>query len=172
VNINIFFTAIIAGLIAILFLFKPIQLKKQDFGEIALLKLEKFTITELSDQGLSSVLRGTTGTRYKNRYVINNLDYIDNEDKFTVNLKAKVGNYKNNILDLTGDVEYIRADGLSFASQRAIYNEKSKIVKSPVKYTSRMNNHIAKGSSIEYNSISKITKSKNITINYKLKERK
>jgi len=171
VNINIFFTVIIVGLLMIFFLFEPIHLKKQNHGEIALLKLENFKISELNREKLVSVIAGTTGTRYTNRYIIDDLDYVDNENKDLVKLKSKIGIYKNNILDLEGDVKYIRADGLSFESQRIIYNEKSKIAKSPVKYTSHMNNHLAKGSSIEYNSVTKVTNSKNITINYQLKER-
>ena len=170
-NINIFFTAIIALLLMILFLFKPIDMKKNNHGEIALLTLKNFKISELSKEKLSSVIIGETGTRYSDRYIIDNLNYTDNEGEFLVNLKSKIGNYKNNILDLKGDVEYIRADGLSFYSQRAIYNEKTKVVNTPVKYTSNMNGNRAKGSSIVYNSVTKVTKSKNITINYKIKER-
>ena len=155
----------------ILFLFEPIKMKNQQFDEIPLLKLEKFKINELNTQGLSSILEGSIGLKYEDRYLIDTINYTDNENKYLANIKSNSGLYKGNLLELNGDVVYSRADGFSFKSQKVEYNEKTKIVKSPTNYVSFKGKHKVVGSSIVYNSITEITKSKNVIINYKLKER-
>ena len=155
----------------IFFLFKPIKVPVQKSGEIALLKLEKFKITELSDSGLLNILDGEQGLRYPNKYIVKKFNYVDNENEYLVRIKSDKGIYAGDLFDLEGDVVYSRADGISFLSQKVHYNKTQKIVKSPVKFVSMMGENKITGSSIEYNNITGITNSKNVTINYKFKER-
>ena len=170
-NINIFFLLIIGGLVTIFIAFTPIDIKERANKEIPLLELKEFKLTELNSKGLSSTMEGTTGLRYTDRYFITNLDYTDNTEKYLANIKSKDGLYKNDIIDLNGDVVYHREDGLTFKTQKARYNKKTDIVQALTKYMSYMNGNRATGSSIEYNNALGLTKSKNIIANYKLKER-
>lgn len=170
-NINIFFLLLISGLSVIFFLFKPLDHIEQKTDEIPMLELKDFKLSELSTKGLMSVTEGSEGIRYKNRYTVSNLDYIDNSREFISHIKSNDGLYKGADLFLNGDVEYEREDGISFKTQKAKYNEKTKIMKSLTKYVSYVGENRATGSYLEYNNETGISKSKNVTINYKLKER-
>ena len=171
VNINIFFVIIISGLFMVLFLFKPLNIKEQKVQEVPLLELEKFKLTELDNKGLLSITEGSKGARYTDKYTIVDLDYTDNTDEFLANIKSNDALYKGDLIKLNGDVLYTREDGFSFQTQKANYNKKTKIAKSETRYVSYMGEHRATGSSIEYDNIRGIIKSKNIVANYKLKER-
>jgi hypothetical protein len=155
----------------ILSFFKPINIKEQEYTEIPLLKLEKFKISELNNKGLLSILKGSVGLRYSDRYSIQNIDYTDNEDKFLTNIKSRNGIYKDDNIKLEKDVVYSRADGFSFKTQKANYNQSTKVVNSPTDFVSIKDKHKVIGSSIIYDSVSETTKAKNVIINYKLKER-
>lgn len=172
VNINIFFIIIIIGLAMIFFLFKPLNIKQQEVGEMALLELTNFQLKELDENGLLTITEGSKGKRYTNdRYTVDNLDYTDNTDEYLSNIRSKHGLYKGDTIKLNGDVVYSREDGFSFQSQKANYDKKTKIAESTAKYISHMGDNKATGSYIQYDSIKGIVKSKNVVINYKIKER-
>ncbi|MDB2562644.1 LPS export ABC transporter periplasmic protein LptC [Sulfurimonas sp.] len=170
-NINIFFAAIIFSLVLILFLFKPLNIKQQDFGEIPVFELTNFKLMELNKKGLTTVMHGDEGTRYTNRYVVNNIDYTDNTKKYLANMKAVKGIYKEDIVNLEKDIIYKREDGVSFTTQKAVYDKKTSIVTSPTKYVGYIEKNKITGSYIEYNNMLDTIKSRKVTVNYKLKER-
>ena len=106
-NISIFFSAIIFAMFLILVLFKPLNIKQQDFGEIPIFELTNFKVMELDEKGLTTVMNGDKGIRYKDRYVVNNIDYTDNTKKYLANMKANKGIYKDDIIDLEGNLVYV-----------------------------------------------------------------
>ena len=155
----------------IFFLFKPLHIKKQEIANMPLLELENFKLIELDEKGLLSITEGTNGARYTSKYTVTDLDYTDNTNEYLANIRSNNGLYKGDIIKLDGDVVYSREDGLSFQSQKANYNTKTKIAESTAKYVSHMNGNKTTGSYIQYDNINGIIKSKNIVANYKLKER-
>ena len=155
----------------ILFMFKPLDFKKQKTHDTPLLEMEEFKIMELDNKGLLSTTEGSKGIRYINRYTIDDLDYTDNTDVYLANIKSNTSLYKGDIIKLNGDVVYTRADGFSFQTQKANYNKKTKIAESKTNYVSQMGENRAVGSSIQYDNIRGIIKSKNVVAKYKLKER-
>lgn len=171
-NISIFFGVTIFGLFAIFFLFEPLDIKKQDFGEIPVFELEKFQLIELDEHGLTTMMNGDKGLRYTNRYIVYNINYTDNTKKYLANMTANEGLYKGNVIDLMGDIKYNREDGISFSTQKAIYNKSTNIVHSPSPYIAYMGENQVVGSSIKYNNVLDTVTSKKVTANYKLKERK
>ena len=171
-NINVFFGIIIGSLLAIFFFFEPLNIKKQDFGEIPVFELENFKLIELDQKGLSTIMDGTKGIRYTNRYIVYNIDYTDNSKKYLANMNANKGLYKGNIINLDGNITYNREDGISFITQKAVYNKKTNIVRSPISYVAYLGKNQVTGSSIEYNNVLDTVKSKKVTVTYKLKERK
>lgn len=170
-NISIFFSAIIFAMFLILVLFKPLNIKQQDFGEIPIFELTNFKVMELDEKGLTTVMNGDKGIRYKDRYVVNNIDYTDNTKKYLANMKANKGIYKDDIIDLEGNLVYVREDGISFSTQKAIYNKETNIVVSSTNYIANIGQNEVTGSYIEYNNALETMKSQNVTVNYKLKER-
>jgi LPS export ABC transporter protein LptC len=155
----------------ILFLFKPLDIKEQKVKDVPMLELENFESMELNEKGLSALTKGTKGIRYSNRYYVTDLDYTDNADEYMANIKSDSGIYKDDIINLSGNIVYKREDGFIFKTQKASYNTKTKIAESKTSYVSQMDGHIVNGSSIKYNNALGILDSKNVIANYKLKER-
>ena len=167
-NINIFFLILASGLFMIFFFFKPLNIKQQKFEDIPLFELEKFKLIELNNAGLTTILDGTKGIKYSDRYEIFNVDYTDNTKSYLANMKANSGLYKGNTIDLNGNVVYSREDGLTFKTQKATYNKKTSIAKSNTSYVSYLGENKIEGSYIKYNSLTKVLGSKNIKASYKL----
>ena len=172
ININIFFLAIIAALLMILLLFKPLKIKEQEFIDIPLLEMSKFIMYELNAKGLQTFMAGSKSLRYKDRYVVSEIDFTDNSKQFISNMKADSGIYKNDVMDLKGNIIYIREDGLEIKSKSLQYNTKSSVAKTDDTFVLYMKESSMNGSSIVYNSLNKTLESKNVTITYNLQERK
>ncbi len=156
----------------ILTLFQPLKIKKQKFVDVPLLDMNTFIMYELNNTGLLTLMSGEKALRYKDRYVVNKIDFTDNSRQFISNMKADLGIYKNSIIDLSGDVTYIREDGLEIASQQIVYNRKNSIAKSDKIFTANLGKNDIEGSSVMYDAKNRRVKSKNVTIKYDLQERK
>jgi len=127
---------------------------------------------ELDRVGLHTIMLGSAATRYKDRYTVEKIDYTDNSKKYIANMKANNGIYKDNFVTLTGDVTYVREDGLTFKTQKATYNKKTSNIVSKVGYVAYLNGSIVKGSYIRYNNNKNRIFSKNVTAKIQLKEEK
>ena len=137
-----------------------------------LFELKDFTMYELDRRGLNTIMLGSSATRYADRYTVKNIDYTDNEkEEYIANMKADNGIYKNDFVTLTGNVEYVRDDGLTFKTQKAIYNKKTSNVVSDVGYVAYMNESTVRGSYIKYNNEKNRIFSKNVTAKIQLQER-
>ena len=136
-----------------------------------LLELAKFKLIELDNKGLLTITEGSKGARYSDKYTVTDLDYTDNTNEYLANITSKNALYKGDLIKLDGDVIYSREDGFAFQTQKANYNTKTKIAESKTRYVSHMGEHRATGSSIKYDNVRGIVKSKNIVAKYKLKER-
>ena len=170
-NINIFFSLISIGLLMIFLIFKPLDIKEQKFVDVPLFELSSFTLFELDRAGLTTVMKGNQAIRYSNRYEVKGIDYTDNSKKYLANMKATNGIYKNNIVDLYGDVNYAREDGLAFETQKATYNKKTKIAKVTTKYLSYKGKNRITGEHLIYNNLSNRAESTNVVAKYQIQER-
>ncbi len=170
-NINIFFTLILSALVMIFFFFEPMKIKQQKFIDVPLFELTSFTLHELSRVGLETLMTGDDAIRYADRYTVSNINYTDNSKEYIASMKAKRGVYKDDIVDLEDDVVYAREDGLSFETNKAVYNKKTSIATADSDYTSYRGKNIVNGSFVKYNNSLKRVESKNVTATYQLKER-
>jgi len=152
-------------------LFKPLNIKKQSFDDVPVFELTSFIIYEINTIGLDSIILGTKAIRYSDRYTISNINYTDNSQKYIANIKANSGIYKNDIVNLKGDVVYTREDGLNFESDTAKYDKKTSIVSTKSKYRAYNQDHLIVGSSLKYNNILNKIKSKNVISTYQLREK-
>lgn len=153
----------------IFFLFKPLNIKEQNFTDVPLFEISSFTLLEFSEQGLITLMKGSGAVRYSNNYVVSNVDFTDNSKEYRANMKAKNGLYKDEIIDLEGDVVYTREDGLTFESQTANYNKKTTVAHTKSNYVSYLGKNKATGSSLTYNNLSKKIESNTIVANYQIK---
>ncbi len=155
----------------IFFLFEPLEKKKYMFNEIPLLELKDFKLTELDLNGLSSILVSSVGFKYKDRYILQKLSFTDSDEKYTTNIQSDRALYINGHLSLDGNVSYFREDGVIFQTQKANYNKNTKIITSAEKYIAYIGKNKAIGTSLMYNSKTRVMESQNIMLNYKVKER-
>ena len=171
ININILFSVISVALAMIFFIFKPLDIKEQSFTDVPLFEVSSFTIYEINTLGLDSILLGTKGTRYADRYDIDNINFTDNTKKYIANVKASNGIYKDDIITLKQDVIYNREDGLSFFSDEAIYNKTDSILKTNYQYVAYRGKNKIVGSSLIYNNLKNKIQSKNTIVTYQLREK-
>ena len=153
-------------------MFKPMDITIKHFKDVPLFELTDFTMYELTPNGLETIMLGSRGTRYSDRYVVKDMNYTDNSKKYIANIVADLGIYKNEIVTVTGHVAYRREDGLTFKSQKATYNKKTADVISDTNYIAYLNDNVVTGDFIKYNNITKKIYSKNVVAKYQLKKEK
>ncbi|MCF6310614.1 MAG: LPS export ABC transporter periplasmic protein LptC [Sulfurimonas sp.] len=171
-NINIFFSLVSLALLMILTLFKPMDIKEDDFSDVPLFNISIFTMYELDEKGLTSLMSGTEGTRYSDRYSVKLMDYTDNSQEYIANMKSNSGIYKGDNVYLEGDVVYFREDGLTFETQKVVYNKKTAIARADGNYVLYRNNNKVTGNKLKYNNSLNRVQSKNVVAIYQLKESK
>ena len=151
--------------------FKPLDVKQQNFVDVPLFELQSFVVYEINQLGLDTMMLGSNAIRYSDRYTVKNIDYTDNSTNYIANMKANNGIYKNNIVVLNGDVVYTREDGLTFQTQKAIYNKKTSIAKTDTPYVLYQGQNRVRGLSLIYNSKLNTIQSNQVVSKYQLKEK-
>jgi LPS export ABC transporter protein LptC len=169
-NINLFFFLILSVLVMILFLFKPLNIKQQEFKDVPLFNISSFTVYELNNKGLITFINGSQATRYSDRYTINDIDYTDNSKKFLANMKADYGVFKDKIVDLKGDVVYFREDGLTFETKEATYNKEASIARADSDFILFRDKNKATGTNLVYSNLDNKIDAKNIKITYQIQK--
>jgi len=131
ISANHFFIGIAVILAAILFLFKPVEIKEQTKvrGEVPALELRTFTLYELDINGLKDVMIGQIGYRFKDRIEVKDIDYTDSTRSLQNNVLADFGVYNGkDLITLEGNVRYYREDGMKFRSNKAVIDQKEETI--------------------------------------------
>ncbi|MDD3441949.1 MAG: LPS export ABC transporter periplasmic protein LptC [Sulfurimonas denitrificans] len=168
---NYFFLFISLSLLMILFVFKPVEIKENFFGDIELFSISSFTMYEFDSHGLITLMNGSKAIKYSDRYSVDDIDYTDSSKEYVSNMKSKRGIYKDDIVYLDGNIVYTREDGLTFKTQKAIYNKKTSIAIADGDYLLYRDANRVIGEGLHYNSALERVTSKNVTAKYQLKER-
>ncbi len=171
-NVNLFFLTIAFGLIGIYVFLRPMVIEKEEKREIALLDLKQFTVYKLEKQGLQSIMTGSSGERYIDRYEVYDTNYTDNSHSYVQHMASDFAFYRGDEVHLEGNVRYEREDGLTFFSNEALYNQKNGIAKTKGSFTVTQNQDKVKGTRLYYNSTNGKIRAKNITGYYTLRNKK
>jgi len=169
-NINLFFFFVLALIISIYIFFKPLALKEQTFTEMPIFELREFTLHELNTTALTTYMYGATALKYKDRYEVNNFFFIDNAKKYIAKMKADKGIYNDPIVTLHGDIEFVQKDGITFQTQDAIYDKRTKLLRAKGKYLLFKDKNKIIGRDLYYYNEKNIVQSKDIEATYQLKE--
>ena len=137
-----------------------------------LFQLTGFAVYELDTKGLKTILLGDSSERYSDRYSVQGIDYTDNSELYIANMRSDYGLYKGSLIQLDGNVTYIREDGLTFMSQKALYDKKSTLLYTDEEYTIFKGEDRVRGDSLRYNNTKNTIDSKNIEVIYQLQEGK
>ena len=152
--------------------FKPMNIKEHKFKDVPMFQISDFTMHELDNHRLVTLMKGSSAFRYSDRYIIENIDYTDNTKDYVATMRAKHGVYKNEIVDLKDDIFYAREDGLIFTTSKARYNRKTNITNVDAKYILYRVDDNVTGSSFIYNNKLNKGSSENVYAIYQLQESK
>nr|WP_295005912.1 LPS export ABC transporter periplasmic protein LptC [Sulfurimonas sp.] len=167
-----FFGFILSSLVIIFVLFKPLDVKKQEFIDVPIFEITSFNMYELNNKGLQGLMIGNSALRYSDRYEVTNIDYTENTKMNISNMKAKRGLYQGETVSLFGNVNYVRADGLTFESQKMIYDKHTSQLSSTTPFLAYKEGNSIKGDSMKYNKKRKFIESQNVKVTYQLQESK
>ncbi len=167
-NINLFFIFVFTVLAMIYTFFNPMKLEEFDKKELAQLELVNFSVYDLDKNGLRSVFHGQKGYKYEDRYEVSDINYTDNTKEYIAYLHSSFGRYKDNIVDLKGNAVYKRADGLTFKTEIASYNQKTGVFQAPNAYTFYRNDDKITGTKLVFDSKEHHMLSKQISATYQI----
>ncbi len=105
------------------------DIAQQQPGEIAQLELKSFTVKEFDTERLKTVLSGSFGKRFADRYEVEDIDFTDATREHKQNITAKSGIYKDNVVTLQGSVLFRRDDGVTFGSELIVYDHNSTVAR-------------------------------------------
>ncbi|WP_304544157.1 LPS export ABC transporter periplasmic protein LptC [Sulfurimonas microaerophilic] len=163
---------VITILLSIFFFFQPQKMTQKKFDDVPLLHIKDFTMYELNPAGVKTLMLGSEAFRYNDRYTVDNIDHTDKSTNHISNLRADFGVYKDNKLDLDGNVTLVRDDGLSYKTQKAFYYKDKALFVTDTDYVLSQGKNILRGSYLDHNNLTGKIHSKNINATYHIKEAK
>ncbi len=108
--------------------FKPIIFNDEIKTEVPKFELESFKIYEISTLGIDRFFEGDHGKRFEDRYEVSSAKFSNNSKTLFESISADEALYKDDIIDLEGNVHYVRADGLQFRSSEGKYDTPRSLV--------------------------------------------
>lgn len=168
-SINRFFLLILGLLVGMFAYFKPTYSSVGGSEEIPAIELQSFTLYEISHRGIDHVLTGEDGKMFEDRYEISSAVFSDNTKKLTQTVKAKKAVYQSDVVELSGDVRYERADGLRFFSKEGRFDTNSSVVSTKGAFEITQNTHRVEGTKLYYNTSRDTVSADSVSGVYQLK---
>ena len=168
-SINLFFVLILGLLVGMFAYFKPAYTSYGTGEEIPAIELQTFTLYEISRQGIDHVLTGEDGKMFDDRYEISSAIFSDNTKKLAQTVKAQKAVYRNDVVDLSGNVRYERADGLRFFSKEGKYDTNLSVVSTKGAFEIIQNRHRVEGTKLYYNTARDTVSADSVSGVYQLK---
>jgi LPS export ABC transporter protein LptC len=168
-SINLFFLFIVAFLIGMFTYFSPNYTAPQESGETPKIELSRFTLYEISDKGIDHILAGDEGKKFDEYYVITSAKFSDNTKKLFQSIRSDDAEYRNKIIQLDGNVRYLREDGLEFRSNEGSYDSKESLVQTKGSFVITQNNHRVEGTKLFYNTEFDTVSANQVRGSYQLK---
>jgi len=168
-NIN-YLILIIASLLGSIYVFfSPNTLEKKNTKQhIPLIELHNFTVYKFDTQSLVSTLDGKIGKKFPAKYELENFLFTEKQENEIASISAVHGLYVGDLATFTKNVHYFRSDGLTFKSQQVLYDTAKHYIKSPVHYVAYLNQNVAKGSYLYYDTEKKWIYSKYVNFEYNI----
>jgi len=167
-----FFVGMLLFSLALFVFLRPENISTTSAGKIAQLEIEDFTLYEITKDGVQSVVSGTVAKQFETHYEVENAHYIENKNKLGEHLYADRAKFEKDVAYMNENVRYFREDGLSFESDKAIYNTKEEELYVPEKFVLTQNENIVYGKELHYNSKTGKINALDIDANYYIQEKK
>jgi LPS export ABC transporter protein LptC len=170
-SINLFFVTVIMLLLSVFIFFKPLKLDIPDHKEIAQLELKNFQVYEVEQKGVKSILEGTKGERFENRYEISNVTFKDTSKEYIEVMHADHGRYQDDKVYLNKNVIYAQESGITFKSDEALYDINKTLVTTEGKFIMTSKSNYFKGEKLKFNTKENIILAKKVVGSYKLEKK-
>lgn len=152
-SINLFFVAILGGLIAIFTYFKPSYNVSHNGREIPNIELYSFVVYEIGTRGMERFFEGKEGKRFEERYVISSAKFSNNSNPLFESIRADNALYKDDLITLTKNVHYEREDGLEFRSDEGTLDQNKSIIRTQGPFVITQNRNRVEGTNLYYNTV-------------------
>ncbi|MDP2850699.1 MAG: LPS export ABC transporter periplasmic protein LptC [Sulfuricurvum sp.] len=168
-SINLFFVLIVGFLMGMYVYFTPDNSLTQDMGEIPKIELSNFTLYEISHKGIDHILSGDEGKKFDEYYVITSAKFSDNTKNLFQSIRSDDAEYRNDIIQLDGNVHYVREDGLEFRSHEGSYNTQKSLVQTQGSFVITQNANRVEGTRLLYNTELDTVSANQVRGSYQLK---
>jgi len=115
---------------------------------------------QVGKKELSYKLSAKKAEEIGENWYVTNPKIVNKDIKSLTSKKAIV---QKNDVKLIDDVKLYKVDGKSYLSKKAIYNLKTKVIKTPKKFTIFKEHDLVKGRNLEYDTLKKETKAKDVS---------
>jgi LPS export ABC transporter protein LptC len=140
-SINTFILLLFFGSFTIFFYIKPIDvessLKYRDYKEIPLLSFSDFHIYDFDENRIvRTTLQGQYGEAFENSYYrIKDVELTYKSSRGFENISSNYAYYKNQEIDIIGDVTYSRDDGVKIDTDQITYDIRDDYFYIPKKFS-------------------------------------
>lgn len=152
-SINLFFMAILGGLLVMFAYFKPSYNASGNGREIPNIELYSFVVYEIGTHGMERFFEGKEGKRFEDRYVISSAKFSNNSNRLFESIRADNALYKDNFITLTQNVHYVREDGMEFRSDEGTYDQKNAVIRTQGPFIITQNRNRVEGTELYYNTV-------------------
>jgi len=149
--------------------FTPNYALTQETGEIPKIELSNFTLYEISHKGIDHILAGDEGKKFDEYYVITSAKFSDNTKNLFQTIRSDDAEYRNKIIQLDGNVHYVREDGLEFRSHEGSYNSIESLVQTKGSFVITQEGNRVEGTKLFYNTELDTVSANQVRGSYQLK---
>lgn len=170
-NVVPFYLFVGAVLGGIFLFFKPLHVEIAKTEELAQIELNRFLVHEVTPEGVKTILGGTHAQRFKDRYVVEDINLTDRSGRFEENMKADRGTYKGSVITLDDNVRYRRDDGIAFRCMHAVYDQNTSMAETIGAFDLWQGGDRISGRNLRYNSRTGDVFAKDVVGYYRIKDR-
>lgn len=148
--ISLFFALLLALLLGMFSYFKPSQSTQGAAENVPLFELDNFVIYEISPQKINHFFAGDHAKKFPDYYEASNAKLTNNKRELLESIRADHALYQGDVINLKGNVYYVREDGLEFRSHEGVYDQKNSFAKTKGAFTITKNQNSVHGTQLYY----------------------
>lgn len=148
--ISLFFSLVLALLLGMFAYFKPSEASQDSIENVPLFELDHFVIYEISPQRINYFFTGDHAKKFPNYYEATNAKLTNNKRELLESIRADYAIYQEDVINLKGNVHYVRADDTEFRSNEGTYDQKNSFVKTNGAFTITKNQNSVHGTQLYY----------------------
>ena len=168
-SINLFFILLLGLLVGMYNYFTPNYSLSKEVGEIPKIELFAFTLYEISHKGIEHILEGQEGKKFDERYTVTSAKFSDNTKTLFQTIRSDNVDYQSDVINLNGNVHYVREDGLEFRSNEGTYNTDTSLIQTQGAFVITQKSNRIDGNTLHYDNENDTVSADHVRVSYQLK---